>query len=51
VVQQPEAYVGGAAALFAEDGSIASEGTRKFLAGLMTALADLTERVLASPKR
>ncbi len=46
VVQQPEAYVGGAAALFAEDGSIASEGTRKFLSGLMTALADLTERVL-----
>ena len=34
VLQQPEAYIGGAATLFAEDGSIASEGTRKFLTGL-----------------
>src|SRR5580704_3219257 len=50
VVQQPEAYVGGAAALFAEDGSIANEGTRTFLAGLMAALADLIERVLGQPK-
>ena len=50
VVQQPEAYVGGAATLFAEDGSIANEGTRTFLAGLMTALADLIERVLGQPK-
>jgi chromate reductase, NAD(P)H dehydrogenase (quinone) len=47
VLQQPEAYVGGAASLFAEDGSIASEGTRKFLTGLMAAFAELIERVLA----
>jgi chromate reductase len=34
---QPEAYVGGAAHLFAEDGSIANEGTRKFLGGFVEA--------------
>jgi chromate reductase len=46
VLQQPEAYVGSAATLFAEDGSIVSDGTRKFLTGLMTAFADLIERAL-----
>ena len=45
-LQQPEAYIGGAASLFAEDGSIASEGTRKFLTGLMGAFATMIERVL-----
>jgi chromate reductase len=44
VLQQPEAYVGGAATLFTDDDSIANEGTAKFLAGLMTAFADLIER-------
>ncbi|HEY1752847.1 MAG TPA: hypothetical protein VGG29_16430 [Caulobacteraceae bacterium] len=47
VLQQPEAYVGGAATLFAEDGSIASEGSRKFLTGLLEAFAGLIERALA----
>jgi chromate reductase len=46
VLQQPEAYVGGAATLFAEDGSIASDGTRKFLTGLMTAFAAVIERTI-----
>ena len=46
VLQQPEAYIGNAATLFGEDGSIASDGTRKFLTGLMTAFAGLIERVL-----
>ena len=46
VLQQPEAYIGGAATLFAEDGSIASDGTRKFLTGLMASFADLIERVV-----
>src|SRR5277367_1999400 len=41
VLQQPEAYVGGAATLFAEDGSIANENTRKFLIGLMGSFAGL----------
>jgi chromate reductase len=44
VLQQPEAYVGGAATLFAEDGSIPSDGTRKFLTGLMAAFAAWIER-------
>jgi chromate reductase len=45
VLQQPEAYIGGAAALFAEDGAIANEGTAKFLTGLMSAFAAMIERV------
>ncbi len=47
VLQQPEAYVGGAATLFAEDGSIASDGTRKFLTGLMASFSDLIERIVS----
>jgi chromate reductase len=43
-LQQPEAYIGGAATLFAEDGSIANDGTRKFLTGLMAAFAAWIER-------
>ena len=46
VLQQPEAYIGGAATLFAEDGSIVSDGTRKFLTGLMAAFAGMIERVV-----
>jgi len=38
-MQQPEAYVGGAGQLFDAEGNIASEGTREFLAGFMTAFA------------
>ena len=44
VLQQPEAYIGGAATLFAEDGSIASDGARKLVTGLLTAFAALIER-------
>jgi chromate reductase len=47
VLQQPEAYIGGAAKLFAEDGSIENEGTRTFMTGLLTAFAALIERSLA----
>src|ERR1700722_5780048 len=47
VLQQPEAYIGGAATLFAEDGSIANEGTRKFMVGLLDAFAAMIEKVLA----
>ena len=47
VLQQPEAYIGGAATLFAEDGSIANEGTKKFATGLMQAFAAWIEKVLA----
>jgi chromate reductase len=47
VLQQPEAYVGGAGGLFTDDDAIANEGTAKFLTGLMRAFADLIERALA----
>jgi chromate reductase len=46
VLQQPEAYVGGAASLFTDDDAIANEGTAKFLTGLMAAFADLIERAV-----
>lgn len=47
VLQQPEAYVGGAAALFDDAGGIANEGTKKFLTGFMTKFSAWTETVLA----
>src|SRR5665213_4372376 len=37
MMQQPEAYVGGAATLFDEAGAITNEGTRKFFANFMIA--------------
>ena len=46
-LQQPEAYVAGVATLFAEDGSIANEGTAKFLTGFMQAFADWIEKTAA----
>ena len=46
VLQQPEAYIGGAASLFAEDGSIANETTKKFVTGLLEAFAAWIERAL-----
>ncbi|HEY1942353.1 MAG TPA: NAD(P)H-dependent oxidoreductase [Roseiarcus sp.] len=36
---QPEAYIGGAATIFAQDGSVANEGVQKFLTDFMTAFA------------
>ena len=47
ILQQPEAYVGGAAALFDEAGAIANEGTAKFLTGFMARFDDLIETALA----
>jgi chromate reductase len=44
VLQQPEAYIGGAATLFTDDDAIANEGSAKFLGGLMAAFAALIER-------
>lgn len=39
-MQQPEAYIGGAADLFSEEGSIITkEGTQDFLRGFMVAFA------------
>jgi len=47
VLQQPEAYVGGAASLFDDAGGIANDGTRKFLTGFMARFEALIEAVLA----
>jgi chromate reductase len=38
-----EAYVGGAASLFPEEGGVASDGTKRFLADLMTRFAAWVE--------
>jgi chromate reductase len=46
-LQQPEAYIGAAASLFAEDGSIQVEATRKFVTGFLEAFAVWIEKVLA----
>ncbi len=42
-LQQPEAYIGRAATLFAEDGSLANDDTRAFLRGFMQAFASWIE--------
>jgi chromate reductase len=39
MMQQPEAYIGGAASLFGDDGSLAREETRTFLKSFMEAFA------------
>ena len=44
---QPEAYIGGAAALFDKEGNITNDGTRKFLKSFMEALAAWIEVFLA----
>ncbi len=43
-LQQPEAYVGNAAALFDEAGKMINEGTRAFLGKILAAFADLIAR-------
>lgn len=43
-LQQPEAYIGGAAELFRENGALNDAGTEEFLKGFMTAFADWAER-------
>ncbi len=44
MMQQPEAYIGGAATLFDPQGGIANAGTRDFLAKFMQAFAAWIER-------
>ncbi len=46
VLQQPEAYVGNAAALFDEQGNLKVEGTREFLRKFLQAFAAWIERVV-----
>lgn len=44
VMQQPEAYLGNAAALFDQNGTLASAETKTFLSGFMQAFAAWVER-------
>ncbi len=43
-MQQPEAYIGGAATLFDDRGDVANEGTRRFLTAIMSSFAEWIER-------
>ncbi|MGI9170731.1 MAG: NADPH-dependent FMN reductase [Caulobacteraceae bacterium] len=49
-LQQPEAYIGGAAGLFDADGGVATEGTRRFLSKFITDFAAWIELVLGGGK-
>src|SRR5947199_3889673 len=44
MLQQPEAYVGGAASLFDDKGNLTNPGTREFLGKFMRAFAEWIER-------
>ncbi len=44
ILQQPEAYIGGAAALFDAAGNVTNDATRKFLTGFLEAFAALIAR-------
>ena len=44
VMQQPEAYIGNAAALFDEQGALSNEATREFLTKFMQSFAQWVER-------
>jgi chromate reductase, NAD(P)H dehydrogenase (quinone) len=44
MMQQPEAYIGGAASLFDEKGNLVNAGTREFLGKFLNAFADWIER-------
>lgn len=46
VMQQPEAYVGGAADLFDSDGKLVNDGTRKFLVKFAQAYSEWIETIL-----
>jgi len=45
-LQQPEAYIGGAAKLFDGDGNVTNEATLKFLQDFMAAFADWVLKIL-----
>ncbi|MXP41150.1 ACP phosphodiesterase [Altererythrobacter soli] len=49
VLQQPEAYVGGAFTLFDETGELVEESTRTFFAGFIRAFADWIDRTAVQP--
>jgi chromate reductase len=47
ILQQPEAYVGGAFGLFSEDGELTNETTSEFLRGFAQTFADWIEKTAA----
>ncbi len=49
MMPQPEAYLAGVGKWFDDQGRIASEDTRKFLAAFMSAYADWIEKILRGP--
>ncbi len=49
-MQQPEAYIGGAATLFDDAGELKVEATRVFLTKFMAAFADWTQLIAGRPK-
>ena len=49
MMPQPEAYLAGVGKWFDDEGRIASEDTRKFLAAFMSAYADWIEKILRGP--
>ena len=46
-LQQPEAYIGGAAKLFDEQGTLTDESTRGFITKFMQSFAEWIERIRA----
>jgi chromate reductase, NAD(P)H dehydrogenase (quinone) len=46
IMQQPEAYVGHAATVFAEDGGLSNEGATGFFKSFIDAFAGLIERAI-----
>lgn len=46
VLQQPEAYIGGAASMFAADGSVTAAGTRDFFRNFMVRYAEWIETII-----
>jgi chromate reductase, NAD(P)H dehydrogenase (quinone) len=46
VLQQPEAYIGGAASMFATDGSVAAASTLEFFRNFMARYAEWIETIL-----
>jgi chromate reductase len=51
VMQQPEAYLGGAGGFFDEQGEVKIEGTREFLKTIIDSFGLWVEKILADPER
>jgi chromate reductase, NAD(P)H dehydrogenase (quinone) len=49
MMQQPEAYLGGAGDFFDEEGEVKNPSTRKFLQRIIDAYADWVEKILRDP--